>query len=56
MIVFYLVLCVLIGAMGSSRKIGGFGAFILSLLLSPIIGILVVIGSDKVKSDATLDK
>lgn len=37
----------IVTAMGGSRQIGGFGAFVVSLLLSPLIGILVVLASSK---------
>jgi hypothetical protein len=36
-----------IGAIGMNRKIGFGGAFMLSLLLSPLIGLLFTLISDK---------
>lgn len=41
----WLILSVLVGNMGSSKSIGGTGAFFISLFFSPIIGLLFVIGS-----------
>lgn len=38
---------IIVTAMGGSRRIGSFGAFIVSLFLSPLIGILVVLASSK---------
>ncbi|MPM00638.1 hypothetical protein SDC9_46866 [bioreactor metagenome] len=46
-----LVFDFIVGAIGSSRKIGFFPAFLLSLLLSPIIGLIIVLCSER-KSDA----
>ena len=52
MVVFliYIALCVVAGVIGGDKKIGGAGAFFLSLFLSPLIGIIVAIVSDE--SDA----
>jgi len=41
----WIVLCFVVGAIGASRKIGFFGAFLLSLFLSPIIGALITFNS-----------
>lgn len=43
----WIILSFVVAAMGSDRKIGGFGAFLVSLFFSPIIGILVVLASTK---------
>ena len=46
----WIILSILVGSMGSSKTIGGTGAFFISLIFSPIIGLLFVIGSsEKVK-------
>ncbi len=48
MIFFWIVLSFVAGFMGSNRKIGFFGAFLLSLILSPVIGIIfVLVSKDK---------
>lgn len=41
----YIVFCLLVASVGSGKRIGGAGAFFLSLILSPIIGLLFVIAS-----------
>ncbi|SNR67074.1 TPR end-of-group domain-containing protein [Lutibacter flavus] len=46
----WLILSILVGSMGSSKSIGGTGAFFISLFFSPLIGLLFVISSSpKVK-------
>lgn len=52
MIVFaWFILSLVVGFIGSSRKIGFFGAFIASLFLSPLIG-LVIAALSKSNEDA----
>ena len=51
----WLLFSFIVGLIGSNRKIGFFGAFILSLLLSPLIGFIITIVS-KSKSDIFRDK
>lgn len=46
---FWIILTFVVGAVGASRKIGFWGAFFLSLFLSPIIGIIIVALSDRKK-------
>jgi len=46
-IVIWIFLCIILAIAGSKRKIGGAGAFFLSLLLSPLVGFIVVMVSDK---------
>lgn len=46
-IVIWIVLSIILGIAGSYRKIGGAGAFFLSLLLSPLVGFIVVMVSAK---------
>jgi len=50
MIILWIVLCFIVGIWGNSRKIGFWKSFILSLLLSPIIGFIFVALSER-KSD-----
>lgn len=44
-IVSWLILCLIIGSIGSKRKIGFGKAFLLSLLLSPLLGLIIVLSS-----------
>jgi hypothetical protein len=44
---FYIVLCVIIASLGSNRKFGFWGYFFCSLFLTPVIGSLVLLASDK---------
>lgn len=40
---------ILVGLLGRNRKFGFWGYFFASILLSPIIGLLLVVASDKRK-------
>lgn len=42
----YLVLCWLIGLGGSNRKLGTWGYFFASVLLTPLVGAILVLASD----------
>jgi len=44
---FWLVFSIVVGAIGKERKIGFAGGFFLSILLSPLIGLIIVLVSDK---------
>ena len=44
--VIYVVLSILLGLMGYNRKFGFWGYFFASMLLTPFIGILLVLASD----------
>ncbi|MBE9481088.1 MAG: hypothetical protein IMY69_05275 [Bacteroidetes bacterium] len=46
-ILFYLILVVLLTIEGAKRTIGGWAIFIISLLLTPVIGVLVLFISQK---------
>ncbi|GAB4000097.1 hypothetical protein GCM10028807_52040 [Spirosoma daeguense] len=46
----WIVLSFVAGAVGSDRKIGFFGAFIISLILSPLIGFIAVFASQSKSS------
>lgn len=52
-IVFWLVLSVLVGAIGSNRKIGFATALFVALFLSPLVGFIVVLFS---KSKASIEQ
>jgi len=43
----YIALCFLVAAVGSGRKIGGLGAFIVSLIFTPVIGLIITLFADK---------
>ncbi|MBF0118376.1 MAG: hypothetical protein HQK79_06030 [Desulfobacterales bacterium] len=47
LIILYVFLAFIIALLGQNRKFGFWGYFFGSLLLTPIIGILLVIASDK---------
>jgi len=48
-IILYLSICYFIGFLGRDRRFRFFGYFILSILLTPIIGLLFVFASDPKK-------
>ena len=48
----YIVLCFVVAAIATNRGRSGFGFFVLSALLSPIIGGLVLIASPNLKAQA----
>ena len=43
----YFAVCFLIAVLGHNRKFGFWGYFFASLLFTPLIGVLLVIASDK---------
>lgn len=45
--VFWIILCIVNSAIGNTRKIGGFEAFVISLFLSPFVGWLFIFNSTK---------
>ncbi len=47
---FYIVLVIVLTYYGSKRKIGGLATFLISLLLSPLIGLIVVALSERKES------
>jgi Short C-terminal domain len=47
----WIIFSVVIGYVGSKRKIGFFSAFLVSLLLSPIIGLLVTLVSKDIENE-----
>lgn len=42
-IVLYLIFCILAGLCGSHRRMGFFGTFLLSLVITPVVVLLVLI-------------
>jgi|SRR5690606_15334934 len=47
----WIILSFVGGMIGSGRKIGFWGGFLLSLLLSPVVGIIVALASKSVSTD-----
>jgi hypothetical protein len=45
--ILYFAICLAVAVLGSRRKFGFWGYFFASLLLTPLIGLLLVIASDK---------
>lgn len=43
----YLILCLIVGLLGRGRRMGGWGYFFGSIILTPIIGLMLVMVSDK---------
>lgn len=54
-VIVWIIFSFIVGMIGSGRKIGFFGAFFLSLILSPVIGLIITIIS-KSKSDMARDE
>jgi len=50
----WILFSVLIGLLGQNRKIGFLGAFLFSLLLSPIIGLIITLFSDSVQGESEI--
>jgi len=48
-VLFYLLVCYFIGLMGQDRKFGFCGYFFASVFLTPLMGLLLVLASDKKK-------
>lgn len=48
----WIILTILVTYIGSKRKIGGIASFFISLILSPLIGIICVLASDKLSTIA----
>lgn len=50
-LIIYVALCVLVGYFGRDRKLGLWGYLALSLILTPLMGLLAVLVSDKRSSE-----
>jgi len=55
-IILYILLCCGVGLLGKNRKFRFIGYFILSILFTPILGLLFVIASDSRKRNSTDEK
>jgi hypothetical protein len=53
LIIFWIVLSLIVATFGSEKKIGYWGVFWCSLLLSPIVGIIVIILSPSIIENQT---
>src|ERR1043166_1577399 len=52
MIILYILLCILVGLAGIGKNVGFWGVFLISLLLTPLIGIIVAVASSPRNSGA----
>ena len=50
-IIAYIGLCMLLGLLGRHRKLGSWGYFFGSLVLTPVIGLLLLLASDSRKGE-----
>ena len=51
-LIIYILLCYIVGLLGKNRKFKFIGYFILSILFTPVLGLLFVIASDSRKRSA----
>ena len=54
-LVMYILLCYIVGLLGKNRKFKFIGYFILSILFTPVLGLLFVIASDSRKKSGLID-
>ena len=52
-IAIYLLICLVVGLLGINRKFGFWGYFFGSIVLTPVMGLLLVVASDKRQVSAT---
>jgi hypothetical protein len=50
----WIIFCLIVGAIGDSRTVGFWGAFLWSFLLSPLIGLIITLSS-KSKTQAAIE-
>ncbi len=55
-VIFWICCAILVGIVGKERKIGFVMAFFWSIILSPLIGLVITLLSDKIKKDENLHK
>ena len=46
-VIVYLILCLIMGLLGRNRKFGFWGYFFGSVVLTPLMGLILVLASDK---------
>lgn len=54
--IFWIILAIIVGAFGSDKTVGFWGAFLWSVLLSPVIGAIIVALSKSNKQKAIEDQ
>jgi uncharacterized membrane protein YraQ (UPF0718 family) len=52
----WIIFSIIVGAIGGSRKIGFAGAFFLSLILSPLIGLIITLSSKDIEDEKYKEK
>jgi uncharacterized membrane protein len=50
LLIVYLLSCLLMGVLGINRKFGFWGYFFGSIILTPVVGLLLILASDPKKS------
>lgn len=55
-LIIYIIICLIIGLLGVNRKFGFWGYFFGSIVLSPVIGLLLVLASDSRTDDSSEDE
>lgn len=50
MVIAWFILSFIVGFIGSNRRVGFWGAFLWSLFLSPLIGVIIAVASDSNES------
>src|SRR5271165_134539 len=55
-LVLYMGFCALVAWFGSKRRLGFWGYFFCSLIFTPLIGLLLVVGSDKATVPSQISK
>ena len=56
MVVVWLVFGIIAGVIGSSRKIGFFASFLLSIFLSPVVGVIIALCSTTLMEESYKEK
>lgn len=51
-VIFWILFSLIVGMIGSSRTIGFLGSFLLSLFLSPVVGLIIALVSKDNQTDA----
>ena len=46
-LVVYIVVCLLVALFGTNRKFGFWGYFFAAMALTPLVGVIIVLASDK---------
>ena len=54
-VIIYILICLVMGLLGRNRKFGFWGYFFGSIVLTPLIGLILVLASDKKASDKRVE-